>query len=96
MSEINEIIDKLFNAEQWGIEDSISAKREQLHKNLTDQVNGWWSGHTAYQIMTKGGFLIDGKSCSIKKLTALGDVFMNQMGGLKHDKVNDMAIKSSN
>ncbi len=91
MSEINEIIDKMFNSEQWGIEDTIEAKRDQLHKNLTDQVNGWWSGHTAYQIMTKGGFLVDGKSCTMKKLTWLGQMFMEQMGGLKHNRINDTA-----
>lgn len=93
MGDIDQIIDKMFDAEQWGIEDTIEAKREKLHKNLTDQINGWWSGHTAYQIMTSGGFLVDGKSCSMKKLTALGEIFMEQMGGPKHNRINELAEK---
>lgn len=40
---------------------SIDNMKKQLHKNLTDQLNGYWSGRTAYAIMTKGGFLIDSK-----------------------------------
>ena len=91
MSDIDKIIDRLFNAKQWGIEDTIEAKREKLNENLTYQVNGWWSGSTAYWIMTYGGFLVDGKSSTKKKLTKLGEMFIEQMGGLKHEKVNEPA-----
>ncbi len=93
MSEIDQIINEMFNANQWGIEDTIEAKREQLHKNLTDQINGYWSGSTAYWIMTSGGFLVDGKSCSMKELTALGQIFMDQMGGPKHYNINKKALQ---
>lgn len=88
MSEIEIIIDELFDGKGWGIPDTIEAKKAQLHKNLTDQVNGWWSGHTAYHIMTKGGFLVDGEVNTYKQLTALGEMFMKSMGGLKNHNVN--------
>lgn len=91
MSEIDKIIDIMFDAKGWGIPDTIEAKRAQLHKNLTDQVNGWWSGSTAYYIMVNGGFLIDGKPNTFKKLTVLGEMFMESMGGLKNNNVNTRA-----
>ncbi|AUR87419.1 hypothetical protein NVP1101O_008 [Vibrio phage 1.101.O._10N.261.45.C6] len=91
MRDTDKIIDKMFNAKSWGIPDTIEAKRGQLHKNLTDQVNGYWSGSTAYWIMTQGGFLVDGKSSTMKKLTVLGEMFMEEMGGLKHNRINSNA-----
>lgn len=57
----------------------IERMRKQLHKNLTDQVNGYWSGHTAYHLMVDGGFLKDAKSGIKKELTMLGEVFMDSM-----------------
>lgn len=39
----------------------VSEMKKQLYKTLTDQVNGYWSGHSAYQIAVAGGFLIDSK-----------------------------------
>lgn len=53
--------------------------RKQLYKNLSDQVRGCWSGHTAYHIMIDGGFLIDDKKSTHKKLTAIGKIFMDDM-----------------
>ncbi|WP_419767273.1 hypothetical protein [Arcobacter sp.] len=77
---IEKIIRKMFE-ENWSGEStlkSIDTMKKQLHKNLNDQLNGYWSGHTAYYIMTKGGFLIDGKSSTNKQLTPLGEVFIEQ------------------
>ena len=81
MNEINQIIDKLFS-ERWTenlANAHIDDKRKQLHKNLQYQVDGYWSGHTAYHIMVDGGFLIDARSGAMKQLTELGKIFMNQM-----------------
>lgn len=80
MSEINEIISKLFK-ERWTenlANASIEEQREQLFKTLRDQMRGYWSGHTAYHLAVEGGFLIDAKSNTNKKLTTLGEMFMNQ------------------
>lgn len=79
MSEINQVIDKLF-AERWcGALSSapIGQKRAQLFKTLKNQMDGYWSGSTAYGIAVDGGFLIDAKSGVSKKLTAMGQVFMD-------------------
>ena len=50
--------------------------KAQLYKNLNDQLNGYWSGSTAYFIMTHGGFLKDSKKSTNKSLTALGELFI--------------------
>lgn len=89
--EIDSIIKKLFSS-RWSSDLShapIEDMRKQLHKNLKDQVDGYWSGHTAYHIMVDGGFLIDSKregiegtnKCKGKKLTVLGEMFMEEMKG---------------
>ncbi|HIF9321622.1 TPA: hypothetical protein ACX6QP_002119 [Photobacterium damselae] len=91
LNEIDALIFQLFS-EYW--DDSIQKieqMRAQLHKNLTDQVNGWWSGHTAYHLMVNGGFLLDGKSGTKKTLTLLGKMFIESMGGLAHDRINELA-----
>lgn len=79
MSDINKIIKKLFS-ERWTknlANADIDDQRAQLRKTLRDQTNGYWSGHTAYYLAVDGGFLIDAKSGTDKKLTALGELFMN-------------------
>lgn len=80
---------KLFN-ERWSKDISdgdLDGMKAQLYKNLTDQVNGFWSGHTAYNLMVDGGFLIDSKrvrikgatgACEGKKLTVMGQMFMDR------------------
>ena len=81
MSDIDKIIKKLFS-ERWTenlANADIEAQRIQLHKTLLDQTRGYWSGHTAYHLATEGGFLIDAKSNTYKKLTALGQMFMDSM-----------------
>ena len=79
MNDINKIIKKLFS-ERWTdnlANADIEAQRKQLFKTLRDQTCGYWSGHTAYHLATEGGFLIDAKSNSNKKLTALGQMFVD-------------------
>lgn len=78
---IDKIISKLF-AERWTenlAQAPIEEQRKQLFKTLTDQTRGYWSGHTAYHLAVEGGFLIDGKSNTDKKLTELGKIFMESM-----------------
>lgn len=75
---LDEIIEDMFKS-YWHGEDvlaSIENMRKQLYKNLTDQLNGFWSGQSAYFIMTKGGFLVDAKSGTKKELTELGKRFI--------------------
>lgn len=81
MSETNEIIEDMFKQHWTGEETlkSIDNMRRQLLKNLRGQMNGFWSGHSAYKIMTKGGFLMDSKSGATKTLTAVGVRFVADM-----------------
>lgn len=88
MSDIDKIIHKLFS-DRWTENLSkapIENMRKQLHKNLLDQTRGYWSGHTAYHIMIDGGFLVDAKSSTYKKLTALGQMFMDNFKLENKDK----------
>jgi hypothetical protein len=89
MNDTNTIIQKLFS-ERWTKNLSkapIEDMRQQLYENLQNQVDGYWSGHTAYGIMVDGGFLIDSKRIRIKDtgmakgkiLTVLGEMFMESM-----------------
>ena len=81
MSDTDKIIYDLFST-RWSdniAKAGIERMREQLYKNLNDQVNGYWSGHTAYHIMIDGGFLIDAKPGEEKRLTFLGLSFMSSM-----------------
>ena len=59
---------------------SIDNMRKQLRKNLNDQVNGFWSGRSAYCIMVEGGFLVDEKfkGGKGKRLTAFGEAFVKE------------------
>lgn len=82
MKEVDKIIFDLFS-ERWvgeSVTKNIDSMKKQLFKNLNDQVNGYWSGHTAYDIMVDGGFLVDAKHKSPdKKLTKLGLLFTKSM-----------------
>lgn len=75
---INEIIEDMFKQNWTGKEtlSSIENMRKQLYKNLKDQLNGYWSGHSAYSIMVYGGFLINKKRSEKAELTALGERFI--------------------
>ena len=80
MSDIDKIIKKLFR-ERWTenlANADIKDQKAQLFKTLRDQTRGYWSGHTAYHLAVEGGFLIDAKSNTNKKLTALGEMFMDR------------------
>lgn len=88
MSDIDKIIMKLFS-ERWlvGISNGdLDGMKAQLYKNLSDQVNGFWSGHTAYNIMVDGGFIVDSKRVYTdgsnrakgKRLTELGKIFIDK------------------
>lgn len=80
MSELDAMIGELFAANWRGPEQfDVGLAKKQLAKNLRDQINGFWSGHTAYWIMTNGGFLVDSKRGSEKKLTAVGKLFLRNM-----------------
>ena len=79
MSQIDELISELFKSWVGPASESLEEAKKQLHKNLNDQINGYWSGSTAYWIMTHGGFLMDSPSGQKKKLTALGEMFMKEM-----------------
>lgn len=90
-NQIDQIIEKLFS-ERWSSDLAnapIQDKREQLYKTLVSQINGYWSGNTAYNIAVDGGFLKDSKwktdkktnLCVGKELTFLGIMFMHEMEG---------------
>lgn len=74
----DEYINELFDGTKFGatIDNSADEKRKILAKNLRQQIDGYWSGHTIYHIAVNGGFLIDGKKSSNKKLTLLGHLFL--------------------
>ena len=86
MEVMNKKIKDLFSSRWFGhlSSASIDEMRAQLRKNLQNQIDGYWSGSTAYSIMVDGGFLVDAKRVSIagtnmaegKSLTALGKEFM--------------------
>jgi hypothetical protein len=82
MKTLDEFILNLFRTYWRGsASENIELAKHQLYKNLTDQINGYWSGYSAYHIMTYGGFLVDAKhkNGKSKKLTALGKEFMESM-----------------
>lgn len=72
----DEYIDSLFEGANFG-EDSTTERRKQLiKKGLKNQLDGFWTGHTLYHILTDGGFLYDAKTSDKKRLTALGQAFI--------------------
>lgn len=77
---MNHLIRELYSPRWSGdlANSSVVEMRKQLQKTLQNQMDGYWSGHTAYNIAVDGGFLIDGKKCSNKRLTELGRMFMEQ------------------
>lgn len=73
-----EITDKyiinLFDGCNFGttINNSVDLQRELIKKSIRNQAEGYWSGHTVYHILVHGGFIVDGKRSTNKKITALG------------------------
>ncbi|PMS92000.1 hypothetical protein C1T06_22810 [Vibrio parahaemolyticus] len=81
------MIKQLF-AERWTDDlrhAPLEKLRQQVYKNLKDQMAGYWSGHTAYHLLVDGGFLIDAKfeQGKGKKLTLLGRRFIENMESRK-------------
>ncbi len=77
---ISKIIESLFK-QRWSgdlADAPVNEMRDQLSKTLRDQTRGYWSGHTAYNLAVDGGFLVEGKKGSRKKLTSLGELFGEQ------------------
>jgi len=79
--DIDQHIEKLFRARWCGenVLSSVDNMKAQLAKTLKDQLAGYWSGSTAYSIATQGGFLVDSKFGSTKKLTERGELFLRSM-----------------
>jgi hypothetical protein len=73
-------INELFSNTNFGdkINNCVKAKRQQINKTLTDLISGYWSGHTAYNIVLKGKLIIDSSKGTAKELTPLGLSFMNE------------------
>ncbi|MCY9861551.1 hypothetical protein OTK49_03340 [Vibrio coralliirubri] len=88
---VDQIIYQLFSTRWVGesVTCSLQAMKKQLRKNLTDQVNGYWSGHTAYHIMIDGGFLEDAPHANgkPKMLTERGKLFMSESIPAASDQV---------
>ena len=76
----DDFVNNLFEGLNFGghINGSVEEKRKQIAKTLRDQVNGYWSGHTAYHLVVNAGFLHDAKrEVGVgKTLTAFGVAFM--------------------
>lgn len=77
----DEYINQLFEGSNFGdaVNSCVKQKRALLAKTLRNQVEGYWSGHTAYHIAVDGGFLKDAKQ-GPKRLTALGAAFLQTDG----------------
>ncbi len=76
----DELIYKLSNENWIGPQRAdLELAKETLYDGLKQQQQGYWAGSTKYYIMVQGGFLIDGKSRTNKKLTSLGEMFVEMM-----------------
>lgn len=82
---IDKIVRELFEAEWYGegTLSSLDEMKKQLRKTLRDQSVGRWSGHTSYHIAVDGGFIINGKKGEKKRLTSLGEIFVEEYDGRK-------------
>lgn len=76
----DDYINSLFEGCNFGehINNSVEEKRKKLKKSLRHQTEGFWSGHTMYYVLVHGGLIIDAKSGTKKRLTALGKLFMQE------------------
>jgi len=74
----DEYINELFEGMNFGevVNNSVDEKRKLIADTLRNQLDGFWSGRTAYKVVIDGGFLYDASTHSQKKLTALGRLFM--------------------
>ena len=78
----DEYINDLFKYCDFGeqINKSVDMQRMFLANELRKQMSGFWSGRTSYDLMLRGGLLIDDKSETCKTLTLLGEIFMKEEG----------------
>ncbi len=86
VSQIDQVIHELFS-NNWTPDlrtASIDKMRAQLYKNLKNQLDGYWTGHTAYWILVNGGFIVDGPKGTVKQLTRFGSMFKEEM-----ESIND-------
>lgn len=74
----DEYITVLFQGTNFGdtINNSVDEQRALIARTLRNQIDGYWSGHTAYHIVVDGGFLKDAKVGAVKHLTKLGHLFL--------------------
>ena len=73
--EISQLFKKYWSGElQNG---SIKDQVAQLRKTLKNQLEGFWSGSSAYSIVIEGGFLVDAKFGGGKTLTEKGKAFID-------------------
>jgi len=75
----DEFIENMFEGTNFGeeINNCVKAKRKQILKTLKNQIDGYWSGYTAYHLVVNAGLLHDAKRNDDKKLTELGVAFVN-------------------
>jgi len=74
----DDYINNLFSGSNFGeaTNNCVKRKRKQIAKTLRDQVEGFWSGHTAYHIAVDGGFLVNAGKGVPKRLTPLGRAYL--------------------
>ena len=75
----DEIID-LFEGTNFGdkINNCAKMKRRELFKSVRDKQNGYWTGHTAFNIMLNAGLVQNGLASNKTNLTTRGYNFLNQ------------------
>ncbi|ETZ11011.1 hypothetical protein ACRW9P_22560 [Vibrio parahaemolyticus] len=85
-SQIDQVIHELFSSCWVGSLSygPIKSQRAQLYKNLKNQLDGYWTGHTAYWMLVEGGFIVDGPTGTAKQLTRFGSMFKKEM-----ESIND-------
>lgn len=87
--DLDEYIEEAFKSRWVGesVLSSLENMKAQLYKNLKNQIDGYWSGHTAYHLMIDYGFLIDAKheNGKRKNLTRLGVLFIEDYLATKTD-----------
>lgn len=73
----DDYIDRLFQGSDFGepVNSCTEAKKKYIAKSLQKSINGYWLGHTIFNICINGGFLIDTKFDGTK-LTELGRAFL--------------------
>lgn len=73
-------INSLFKGTKFGpdVDNSVEGKVRLIVKTLKNQLAGYWSGSTAYNICVNGGFLLDAKTTENKELTQLGRDFLQE------------------